>query len=438
MRTNPTWKMSPLGALVESAVDGPFGSNLKSSHYVSEPGVRVVRLQNIGRGSFEDDDHAWVSEEHARFLRRHEVRGEDVLVASLGDENHPFGRACVYPSTLHPGIVKADCFRLRLSLSAAAPGFVARALNCEALRHPLRGLAQGVTRDRVNLGNLLRFEVSLPPLPEQRQIATILDTIDDAIRKTEQVIAKVQQVKQGLLHDLFTGGIDNNGESRDPQRHPERFKDSALGRIPREWEVAQFRQLCSSSAFGPRFSSEYYAEDGGVATLRTTDMDDDGNIELSAMPRADIALTSFASHLLEPHDLLISRSGTCGIAAVFPGFHLPVVPGAFLIRFRLLDPSLSSLYRRYFNSDIGKPKLARLAVGGVQKNIKGSEVLALGVPRVPPAEAQAICAVLKANEDATNTKKDEVSKLRLLKQGLMEDLLTGRVRVTKLLEANNR
>ncbi len=73
----------------------------------------------------------------------------------------------------------------------------------------------------------------LPPLPEQRRIAEILDTLDEAIRKTEQVIAKLQQMKQGLLHDLLTRGIDDNGELRDPERHPEQFKDSPLGRIPR-------------------------------------------------------------------------------------------------------------------------------------------------------------------------------------------------------------
>ena len=83
----------------------------------------------------------------------------------------------------------------------------------------------------------------LPPLPEQRRIAEILDTLDEAIRKTEQVIAKLQQMKQGLLHDILTRGIDDNGELRDPDRHPEQFKDSPLGRIPRGWEVRPLKDL---------------------------------------------------------------------------------------------------------------------------------------------------------------------------------------------------
>ena len=83
----------------------------------------------------------------------------------------------------------------------------------------------------------------LPPLPEQHRIAEILDTLDEAIRKTEQVIAKLDQMKQGLLHDLLTRGLDDNGELRDPVRHPEQFKDSPLGRIPKDWAVNALTEL---------------------------------------------------------------------------------------------------------------------------------------------------------------------------------------------------
>ena len=63
-------------------------------------------------------------------------------------------------------------------------------------------------RVKINAEGILGLNVTLPPLPEQRRIAEILDTVDEAIRKTEQLIAKLKQVKQGLLHDLLTRGID--------------------------------------------------------------------------------------------------------------------------------------------------------------------------------------------------------------------------------------
>ncbi|MFP2904760.1 restriction endonuclease subunit S [Pyxidicoccus sp. 3LFB2] len=286
----------------------------------------------------------------------------------------------------------------------------------------------------VGVSDFFSLEFRLPPVSEQCHTAEILNTLDDAIQKTQNLIAKMKQVKQGLMHDLFTFGINDNGELRDPERHPEQFKDSPLGRIPQEWEVTSFGTLCSSSAFGPRFSAAHYADDGSLATLRTTDMDDEGNIDLATMPRAAIEPSTFSPHLLQENDLLISRSGTCGIAAVFPGHDVPVIPGAFLIRFRLIESCKARFYRRYFNSGIGRPHLTRLAVGGVQKNIKGSDVLALPVPHLALREADEIVEVLRSYETAMEHEALKLLKVQLLKVGLSEDLLTGRVRIAPLME----
>lgn len=118
------WEIKALNEIVASAVDGPFGSNLKTEHYVNEPGVRVVRLQNIASSRFDESDEAFVSTDHALSLQRHQVVPGDLLVASMGDGNHPLARACLYPAHLPPGIVKADCFRLRMKTTMATNGFV--------------------------------------------------------------------------------------------------------------------------------------------------------------------------------------------------------------------------------------------------------------------------------------------------------------------------
>jgi type I restriction enzyme S subunit len=163
-------------------------------------------------------------------------------------------------------------------------------------------------------------------------------------------------------------------------------------------------------------------------------MDDEGNISLSTMPRAAIKPSVFADHLLLLGDIVISRSGTCGVTGVFNGYNMPVVPGAFLIRFRLRDLRLNRFYRRYFNSSLGRPYLERLAVGGVQKNIKGSDVLCLQVVSPEPTEAVAICDRIESVEHDIENNQLLLRKLKLQKSGLMDDLLTGRVRVTPLLE----
>jgi type I restriction enzyme S subunit len=83
--------------------------------------------------------------------------------------------------------------------------------------------------------------IPLPPLPEQRKIAQILETVDNAIEKTEKIIEKYKRIKQGLMQDLLTKGIDEKGNIRSEKTH--KFKDSPLGRIPEEWEVVRLGEV---------------------------------------------------------------------------------------------------------------------------------------------------------------------------------------------------
>jgi type I restriction enzyme S subunit len=200
------WTIMPIRDVVDSAVDGPFGSNLKTEHYVPEPGVRLVRLQNIGNGEFHGEDRAWISRAHARTLERHDVRPGDVLVASLGDHNHPFARACLYPTTEAVGVVKADCFRLRVGAKYFG-GILAHVLNTPYWRKDVRRLAQGVTRDRVNLGNLLRVTVPVPPLTEQRQVLEVLRAAQSRLLGEQRAVAKLRLLRHGLAEDLLTGDV---------------------------------------------------------------------------------------------------------------------------------------------------------------------------------------------------------------------------------------
>jgi type I restriction enzyme S subunit len=201
------WTICSLGELVDSAVDGPFGSNLKTEHYVSQPGVRVVRLQNIGNGYFDESDKAYMSGAHARMLQRHEVVAGDLLIASLGDDNHPIARACLYPISTQPGIVKADCFRFRLQRSSAIHAYVMHVLNCPSTRGDINLLGQGVTRDRVNLTIVQKVRLRLPPTPEQERIVVVLDAHDARIRAEEAYRDKLKQLKKGLMDDLLTGRV---------------------------------------------------------------------------------------------------------------------------------------------------------------------------------------------------------------------------------------
>jgi type I restriction enzyme S subunit len=211
---------------------------------------------------------------------------------------------------------------------------------------------------------------------------------------------------------------------------PQGYKETEVGMIPEEWEMKRLKEFCKSSAYGPRFSGELYHPHGNVATLRTTDLDNDGNINYQSMPFASINETSFKSHFLVKDDLLITRSGTCGIASVFHAYDKPVLPGAFLIRFRLAENISPHYFRFYINSDSGQSQMQLLTLGGVQKNISGSNLLNTLFPLPPLHEQQAIAEAL-SDADALISSLDKlIAKKRDIKQATMQQLLTGKTRLS--------
>lgn len=200
------WNIHALGEIADSLVDGPFGSNLKTAHYVENPGVRVVRLQNILSGKYDDSERVFISEQHAASLSRNRVVGGDVLIASLGDANYPVGRSCCYPTELPEAVNKADCFRLRAG-PRCRNEFAMLSMNGTVVREQVQGYEQGVTMKRINLGNLRRIEIPLPSISEQDLIVEYLSTIQKKIEVVALEYQKLQSAKSGLMDDLLTGRV---------------------------------------------------------------------------------------------------------------------------------------------------------------------------------------------------------------------------------------
>ncbi len=178
-----------------------------------------------------------------------------------------------------------------------------------------------------------------------------------------------------------------------------------------DWGVAAFGELLTHSAFGPRFDGSAYADDGNIATLRTTDIDNDGRISYHTMPLAKLDEDRFSNHLLKSGDLVITRSGTCGIAAVFDSFSQPVLPGAFLLRFQFNNQADPYFFRYYFNSPKGRNNILSVARGAVQQNLNITNVVALQVPVPPFLEQRRIASFLSSYDDLIENNRRRMALL---------------------------
>jgi type I restriction enzyme S subunit len=121
----------------------------------------------------------------------------------------PLGRACIFPGVGQKAVTVVDVCILKLD-----PNFDSKwlmfALNNPIFRNVIYSKATGTTRVRISKKNLQSIEILLPPLSEQKRIAEILTSVDDAIQATEKVISQTKRVKQGLLQELFTRGIGHS------------------------------------------------------------------------------------------------------------------------------------------------------------------------------------------------------------------------------------
>lgn len=286
-------------------------------------------------------------------------------------------------------------------------------------------------------GRFAALSMTLPPLPEQRRIAEILDTLDEAIRKTEQVIAKLQQMKRGLLHDLLTRGIDDNGEIRDPERHPEQFHDALVGRIPRKWRLVTALEAAAreagSTVIGP-FGSNLKADDyraSGVPVVFVRDVREDSFEWNSHIYLAPQKAQSLAPHAVQPGDVVVTKMGLppC-IAAVYPSWMPQGIITADIIRLRpAQDVARSDWLATYLNCEVVRTQV-RMITGGVTRpkvTLAAFRNLALAVPSLD--EQDRILAVLQNIARRIGDESLQMRKLQTIKHGLMDDLLTGKVRV---------
>ena len=204
------WEVAPLRRVTLDRCDGPFGSGLKSSHYTDQ-GIRVVRLQNIGHGEFRDSDATFISPEHYSSLGDHSVLSGDVLIAGLGDNNHPAGRACVAPEGIIPAMVKADCFRFRLNMEHIRPRFAALQLTATATLASA-ALSTGATRQRTNLKATAGRAISIPSVSEQNSIVQYITTEVSTITRVQAAVQEkirlLNEYRARLIADVVTGKID--------------------------------------------------------------------------------------------------------------------------------------------------------------------------------------------------------------------------------------
>ena len=267
-------------------VDGPFGSNLKSSEYV-DSGVPVLKIQNIKANRFVRKRLSYVTPEKAAQLTRHSFVAGDLMITKLGE---PLGLCCEVPDDLPHGVFVADLMRLRPSPKIVDSSFLLHAINSVLVQNQFKEITKGTTRQRVNLTIVRDIKISLPPLAEQHRIVAkieeLFSELDQGVASLKTAREQLKVYRQSLLKNAFEGKLT-----------------AATG-----WREKPLGQLLGFLTSGSRGWAAYYATSGDLF-VRAQNIKHD-RLELEDV--AFVALPDKAEGLrtrIQQGDLLITITG---------------------------------------------------------------------------------------------------------------------------------
>jgi len=422
VRASNKWTQITIGSLAIHVGSGitPFGG---SKVYKPE-GVVFIRSQNVTFEGLRLDDVAYIDIQTHESMRRSEVFAHDVLLNITGAS---IGRCCPVPEGIGLANVNQHVCAIRLpNPSREDAVFLSAILASHIGQAQIDRLNAGGNREGLNYEQLRAFVVPWPEQDERARIAEILGSVNAAIQQIETLIAKLKQIKAGLLHDLLTHGLDEHGQLRDPIAHPEQFKDSPLGRIPRQWETCALATVADVDrgkfAHRPRNDPNFYGgpypfiqtgevaiAGGGKLTTFSQTLNERGAAVSRQFPKDTIAITIAAN---------IADTAILGFPMFFPDSVVgAVVKSPNNVRYIEL-----CIRRAKRNLDARAPQSA-------QKNINLEDLRPLLIA-VPESEEQCrIAAVYDAHDARIRAEEAYRDKLKQLKKGLMDDLLTGRVQV---------
>lgn len=406
------WSLVDLSELTNVITKGTTPTTNGFSYQVA--GVNFVKVESIhSNGSFIPSKFAYIDQECYDSFKRSQLIEGDILFTIAG----ALGRSAIVKKDILPANTNQAVAIIRLK-NLNNKNYIYHYLRGNYVSNLIARINVSTAQANLSLGQINNFKIPIPPLPEQQKIADILSTVDAKIDIIDQQITETQELKKGLMQRLLTKGIG----------HTE-FKDSPLGKIPESWNVVKFGKLISNHSYGPRFSSNDYSKTGNVKTIRGTDINKTGDILYQQVPTASLPSDFVEDHKLRDGDLVMITTADCGLTGVFFNQGFPFIPSAYAVRITLNEKAFPLYFKYIFQTTMAKNQVNRFIRKGTVANLPGSDILKFEFPCPSFEEQQEIAEIMNSVDEKTEILSEKKETYQALKQGLMQQLLTGKIRV---------
>lgn len=308
-------------------------------------------------------------------------------------------------------------------------------LNSIATKSEVDKLLTGSTRSSLGIELLRNINIRYPSSKkEQTRIAQILSKADEAIAQTEALIAKYQRIKTGLMQDLLTKGIDENGNVRSKDTHEFVVKNGI--EVPKEWEVEKIEDITEyiGSGVTPKGGSDVY-EYSGVMLIRSQNvLVGKFNFEDVAYISDNINKTMKRSEIKDLDVLLNITGASIGRSHFIPLNFPPANVNQHVCVLRIKNKTIEKSFflSLFLNSALGQTQIKKLLGSSNREGLNYSQIreIKIALPCISNNdEFERIYKVLFKIDNLIISKEKSLSKLHSLKTGLMQDLLSGKVRI---------
>jgi len=405
-------------------VDGPFGSDLKTTDYQDE-GVPLIQLNNIRGSKHVLQNMRFISEEKRSQLKRHIAKPNDVVFAKMAD---PVARSAVVANDFPEYVIVADCVKMTPDLALANLGFLVWAINSDCVRINAELVSTGTTRVRVSLGDLQKLKIPYPPIDEQKAIARFLDhetaKIDALIEKQQLLIELLKEKRQAVISHAVTKGLNPKAP----------MKDSGvewLGEVPAHWAIRKFGYISMVVRGGsPRPAGDPALFNGDYSPWVTVaEITKDDEIYLTETETFLTKKGSEQCRVFSKGTLVLSNSGaTLGVPKILS---IDANANDGVVGFE--DLTLNHEFAYFYLSTLTEDLRERIKQGSGQPNLNTDIVKAISVPVPPGQEVESIVESIKNSRERFNAliekAKSGIELLQERRTALISAAVTGKIDV---------
>jgi type I restriction enzyme S subunit len=419
------WEVVELADICDEIYRYPTYYNL---NYVDRdhgvPEIRGELIRENGELSKDLLQYRYISRETSLKFPKTILREGDFVITVRGT----LGKIGCVSGQLEHANITANLMRISPSRKRVYHLWLRQYLLSDFFQNRLNEISSATTIKTIKAPELKSIKLAIPPYSEQKKIAEILRTVDEAIERTNLIIDKTRELKRGLMQRLFTRGIGHT-----------KFKNTAIGRIPEEWRIAAFGDLLSEGILSEIQDGNHgndHPKQGdyvssGIPFIMANNLVngtvDTSNCKFIRKEQADRLRVGFA----KPGDVLLSHKGTIGRIAIVPGIDGYVMLTPQVTYYRIGQPEkLSNVFLKYFmEGGRFQTILSILSAQSTRNYIGITQQKRLAMPLPSIAEQYKIAETLSHADRELEKELNHLNQLRLLKKGLMQVLLTGRIRV---------